>query len=93
MDKNTSLHDRLPPHNIEAEMAVLGSILIDSATLEPVRLLIPRAEFFYDERNGVLYEAVVKLSTERSPIDFVTLINYLNERGLTEKVGGEGRVG
>ena len=80
--------DRLPPHNIEAEEAVLGSLLIDpQAIYEVVGFLKPEA--FYRETHRWLYSAVLALHDLRQPADFVTITDILRQRGQWESVGGE----
>lgn len=74
---NTS---QLPPHNAEAEQALLGGLLIDpdmfyeiSDVLEP--------EFFYLGRHGMIYKAMAAMHRESVAIDFVTLSEVLEARG------------
>ena len=80
--------DRLPPHSIEAEEAVLGSLLIDpDAILEVASFLKPDA--FYREQNRWVYEAILDLHNREEPLDFVTLTESLRQREQLEDVGGE----
>ena len=70
---------RVPPHDNEAEQAVLGGILIDREALSIVRdVLVP--EDFYAERHAVLYRAALALDDRGEAIDTVTLRDQL-ERG------------
>jgi len=78
---------KVPPHNNEAEQAVLGGILINNDALNSVvDILCP--EDFYREAHAVLFEAMIALYNEDEPIDLITLSQYLNENNLLEKVGG-----
>ncbi len=78
---------KVPPHSDEAEKSVLGSILMDrDAIVQVSEILLP--EYFYDERHGMIYEAMLTLYEERSPIDLVTLPQKLKEKKYLEKVGG-----
>lgn len=80
--------DRLPPHSIEAEEAVLGSLLIDpDAILEVASFLRPDA--FYREQNRWIYQAILTLHQSDEPLDFVTLTEALRKREQLEEVGGE----
>lgn len=80
--------DRLPPHSVEAEEAVLGSLLIDpDAILEVASFLKPEA--FYREQNKWIYQAILDLHEARDPLDFITLANTLRKRSQLEDVGGE----
>jgi len=79
--------ERMAPHNIEAEEAVLGSLLIDpDAIFKVASFLSP--EDFYREKNGWIYEAIRDLHNRREPADFVTLCDELERRGQLEEVGG-----
>lgn len=80
--------ERLPPHSIEAEEAVLGSLLIDpDAILDVASFLNPTS--FSREKNRWVYEAMRDLHEEREPIDFITLSEMLRQRGQLEPIGGE----
>ncbi len=83
MDSN-----RLPPHSIEAEEAVLGSILIDQdAYYEVSEILLPQD--FYKIQNRMIYETITRLGNNNEPIDFVTLVTGLNQIDKLADVGGE----
>lgn len=78
---------KVPPHSDEAEKSVLGSILMDrDAIVQVSEILLP--EYFYNERHGMIYEAMLALYEERSPIDLVTLPQKLKEKKYLDKVGG-----
>ena len=80
--------ERLPPHSIEAEEAVLGSLLIDpEAIYEVAGFLIPDA--FYRVQNRWIYEAMLRLNNRRDPIDFITLTEELRRLEKLEDAGGE----
>jgi replicative DNA helicase len=75
------------PANIEAERAVLGALMIDPDAIIKVANFL-RAEDFYRERHGWIYEAMISLNERREPLDFVTLTDELERRGQLEEVGG-----
>jgi len=80
--------ERLPPHSIEAEEAVLGSLLIDpDAIFEVAGFLKPEA--FYRVHNRWIYDAIVTLNERHEAIDFITLTEELRRREQLEEVGGE----
>jgi replicative DNA helicase len=86
-----SATERLPPHSIEAEEAVLGSLLIDpDAIFEVTAFLKPDA--FYRVQNRWIYEAILSLSDRREPLDLITLTEALRRREQLEDVGGEGYI-
>lgn len=81
------IFDRIPPQNIEAEQAVLGAILLESAALITVMELL-RPEDFYREAHRQIYEAMIELNESNQPIDLITLTTRLEEKQLLSEVGG-----
>jgi len=79
--------EKTVPHNVEAEEAVLGALLIDPEALFRVAPFL-RAEDFYVPRNGWIYEAILNLHERREPVDFVTLRDELEAQDRLEDVGG-----
>jgi replicative DNA helicase len=79
--------ERLPPHNIEAEQSVLGSLLIDRDAIIKVASYL-KPEDFYINANGVIYKAVLDLYNKREPTDFVTLSDELERREVLDEIGG-----
>ncbi len=75
------------PHDVEAEEAVLGSLLIDPDALYRVVSFL-RPDDFYIQKNGWIYEVILALHERREPVDLVTLRDELEARGLLEEVGG-----
>ena len=81
------LNDKVPPHSIEAEQAVLGALLQDwSAMADVVSHLRP--ERFYSFQNQLIFDALMKLYTKNVRGDTLSLINQLTEEGNLEKAGG-----
>ena len=84
---DATLNDKVPPHNIEAEQAVLGALLLNwSAMAEVVSTLRP--DRFYSLSNQVIYEAMVKLYTKSATGDTISLINELTVENKLEQAGG-----
>ncbi|WP_309718069.1 replicative DNA helicase [Armatimonas sp.] len=82
------MNGRVPPQNIEAEMAVLGSMLLgDSGAIERVTEFLDKQDF-YREAHGRIYEAMLALVDKVEPVDIVTLKDELTRRGSLEQVGG-----
>src|SRR5262245_8714432 len=79
--------DRLPPHNLEAEQSVLGSLLIDRDAIIKVAALI-KADDFYHGSNGVIYQAILDLYNRREPTDFLTLSHALARNERLDQCGG-----
>ncbi len=78
---------RVPPHSLEAEAGVLGAILLNNDVLPQVAEVLDRDDF-YRSGHRVLYDAMLELSEDGSPIDLVTASEALRQRGLLEKAGG-----
>ena len=78
---------KIPPHDIEAEQAVLGSMLTDrDAVIAGIEIIKP--EDFYREDNKAIYRAIYNLYGKGEPIDIITVKAELIEEGNFEKVGG-----
>lgn len=78
---------KVPPHDIEAEQAVIGSMLTDKdAVISAVEKLKP--EDFYREDNKAIYEAILSLYSKAEPIDIITVKDELIGNGKFETVGG-----
>jgi len=80
---------KVPPHNEEAEICILGAILIDKDAIVEVAEFL-RAEHFYNPNHGTIYQALLDLYEERQPIDIVTLKEKLKSSRMLSKVGGSG---
>ena len=78
---------KIPPHDIEAEQAVIGSMLTDKdAIMSAVETLKP--EDFYREDNKIIYEAILNLYNRAEPVDIITLKTELQSMKQLETVGG-----
>jgi replicative DNA helicase len=80
--------ERIPPHNIEAEMAVLGALLLgDRRAVEKSSEILTRDDF-YREAHGRIFDAMMALAEKDEPVDIITLRNELGTRGTLDAVGG-----
>ena len=78
---------KIPPHDIEAEQAVLGSMLTDQdAVIDAIEALKP--EDFYRDDNKYVYEAIVNLYNRGEPIDIITVKSELTAIQKFEAIGG-----
>src|SRR5690349_15720822 len=82
---------RIPPHDLDAEVSVLGSILLDPLSIAKV-LQFLHPEDFYRENNGQIYRAALDLFAGGEPIDNVTLASQLQSMGLLDRVGGRAQL-
>jgi replicative DNA helicase len=78
---------RIPPHDLDAEMSIIGSILLDPLSIAKV-LQFLRPDDFYRENNGQIYRAALDLFAAGEPIDNVTLAAQLQTMQLLDRVGG-----
>ncbi len=72
---------RILPHSMEAEQAVVGSMLIDREAIT-VASEIVTGEDFYSRQYGILFETMVEMNDEGQPVDLVTLQNRLREKDV-----------
>jgi replicative DNA helicase len=78
---------RVPPQNIEAEEAVIGSMLIEqSAVITALEMLT--AEDFYKETHRIIFKAMTEIADRMEPVDLVTLSDTLRAQGVLEQIGG-----
>ena len=82
-----SLVDRIPPSNLEAEMALLGSILVDKEMMSAVSEIV-RPNDFYASLHETIYVALYALYEAGKPLDKVALAEELRSRGMLDKIGG-----
>lgn len=78
---------KIPPQNLEAEQAVLGSILIDKNAIFRVADLLVSKDF-YAPANEKIYEVIMELYEKHQPLDLLTLTSRLKEKELLKEVGG-----
>ncbi len=83
-----SLADRLPPQNLEAELGVLGSILLDNEVLHDI-IPILTPDDFYRDTHQTLYRTVRELYDLGKPVDTITLAEELQHRGQYDRIGGD----
>jgi replicative DNA helicase len=79
--------DRIPPNNLEAEMAVLGSILVDREMMSTVSEILSPGDF-YAHVHDTIFTALAQLYERGEPLDKITVAEELRTRGLLDKVGG-----
>ena len=81
------MEGRLPPHNLDAEVATLGAILLDSAAITRVIEFV-RADDFYRQAHRRIFESILTLWDRGESIDLITLTSELQSHGQLERVGG-----
>src|SRR3989344_4314531 len=78
---------RIPPQNLDAEMALLGSIMLRPEAMHDI-VDIVSLDSFYSEKHRIVFETMMDLFTKRSPIDLLSISNKLKEKGWLDQVGG-----
>lgn len=81
--------NRVPPQNLEAEVAMLGSIMLRPDVLHDIVGFF-RPQYFYAERHKIIYEEILHLFDHHDPIDLVTVANRLRDTKKLESIGGPG---
>lgn len=84
---DSTLMDKVPPHNIEAEQAVLGALLLDWGAMAEVYSKL-RSDRFYSIQNQIIYDALIKLYSKNVHGDTLALINELTVQGKLDQAGG-----
>ena len=78
---------KIPPHDIDAEQAVLGSMLTDIDAVNAAMEIL-KEDAFYRDDNRAIYQAIVNLYSKSEPIDIITLKDELESMDKFEQVGG-----
>jgi replicative DNA helicase len=86
MDNVTNMQ-RIPPHSLEAEQSVLGAMLLDKEAVAAAAEVL-RGEDFYSDAHKEIFEAILDIYDNGTPVDLVTLAEALRQRGTLEAVGG-----
>ena len=70
---------KIPPQNIDAEMSLLGAILIDDDVIADASEIVKPADF-YDQRHQIVFAAMMRLYERHKPIDLLTLTDELKKK-------------
>jgi replicative DNA helicase len=84
----SKLFDRLPPHAPEAEMALLGSMILDPQRIGEVLSFVAKAEDFYSARNGAIFSALLEVYEKHQAGDLVEITDALRGKNVLDDVGG-----
>lgn len=79
--------EKLPPQNIEAEEALLGSLLIDKEAIIKIADII-RPDDFYKDIHKIIFETMLEVYEHHEPIDILSIANRLEEKGQLDLIGG-----
>ncbi|MCL2792255.1 MAG: replicative DNA helicase [Spirochaetaceae bacterium] len=81
------LKDKIPPHNLEAEKATLGAILINPDAIDAVVMYL-RPDDFYKNSHKTIFSAILDLSEKSENIDILTVVQQLRNNGKLDECGG-----
>jgi replicative DNA helicase len=82
------LHARMPPHDLAAEIALIGSMIVDPTVIGPVCMVLTKHELFYKEEHQILFKTLVDLFEKNAPIDALVLHSTLTNLNMLEAAGG-----
>lgn len=88
----TDLLRKVPPHSLEAEQAVLGGIFLKSSVFHSLVDVLAEEDFYYPSHQFI-YRAFLELYAKSTPIDLVTVAEFLKNNGELEQVGGASYLG
>lgn len=78
---------KIPPQNLDAEMSLLGAVLIDEEVLADITEHV-KPKDFYDKRHAMIYDAIMRLYEKNKPVDLLTLTDELKRKKEIDEIGG-----
>lgn len=87
MSEEQNTIGKMPPQNIETEISLLGSLMIDKDAIIKVADIITEDDF-YKESHDLIYKSMRELYARNEPIDILSLSNRLEEKNQLENIGG-----
>ncbi len=86
-EKKEIIAGKVPPQNIDAEMSLLGAVLIDDDVIADASEVVSATDF-YDKRHATIFDAMMHLYEQHKPIDLLTLTNELKKKDRLDTIGG-----
>ena len=84
---SSDLVRKIPPHNLEAEQAVLGGVFLDSKVFNTLVSIITTDDFYFPAHR-LIWDIFLELDEKSQPVDLVTVGNRLKQEGKLEQIGG-----
>ncbi|CAI8217087.1 MAG: Replicative DNA helicase [Glaciecola sp. HTCC2999] len=78
---------KIPPHSIEAEQSVIGSMLISPDSWDKVAEIVIESDF-YNRSHQVIYQSILKLLANNQPVDVITTSEHLEQHDKLDEAGG-----
>src|SRR4051812_19700250 len=88
LDSFARLYERPLPYSLEAEMALLGSLILDPRVLPDIVSVVGSTTDFYSENHGRIYQALIDVYDRQPEADLVAIVDVLRDRGELDQVGG-----
>lgn len=85
--KSTSIEAKIPPQNLDAEMSLLGAVLINEEVLADVTEFVKERDF-YDKRHAMIFAAMVRLYERHKPVDLLTVTDEIKKKDELTEIGG-----
>jgi len=82
------LFERLPPQSLEAEMALLGSMILDYRVIGDVLGIVPSSDYFSREAHAAIFDALVKVYDQRHSGDLVQIVEAISDKNVLQAAGG-----
>lgn len=79
--------NRIPPNSLEAEVAVLGAMMLSKQAISKATELLS-ADSFYQEKHKIIFNSIISLSEDNKTVDLLTLSENLSKSGNLESIGG-----
>lgn len=89
VEKYFTLGSRVPPHSTDAEMAVLGGMIMSNKAIPKAINILERERMFYHEKHNIIFKAIVNLFNNNVTVDLLTLKEELKRLGKHEIIGGD----
>ncbi len=90
MDNKTKI--RIPPHSLDAEKAILGSVMLRPSSIHEITDII-KVDSFYASKHGLIFKTMLELSSKGEPIDLLSLSHKMEEKKNLDNVGGSSYLG
>lgn len=78
---------KIPPHNLEAEQAIIGSVMVKPDAINEVMDIVS-ADSFYSDKHKRIWESILELHQRGEPLDVLSLSNRLKEKSILDQLGG-----
>ena len=87
MSAKKAIEAKIPPQNLDAEMSLLGAVLIDEEVLADVTEFVNERDF-YDKRHATIFGGMLRLFERHKPVDLLTLTDELKKKDEFDEIGG-----